>query len=29
VRCADLAGVGDRMRTDQCADRLRSSPDLS
>ena len=29
VRCADLAGVGDRMRTDQCADRLRSRPDLS
>jgi len=29
VRCADLAGLGDRMRTDQCAARLRSSPDLS
>jgi len=29
VGCADLAGVGDRMRTDQCAARLRSRPDLS
>ncbi len=29
MRCADLAGVGDRMRTDQCAARLRSRPDFS
>ena len=29
VRCADLAGLGDRMRTDQCAARLRSRPDFS
>jgi tetratricopeptide (TPR) repeat protein len=29
VRCADLAGLGDRMRTDQCATRLRSRPDFS
>ena len=29
VRCADLAGLGDRMHTDQCAARLRSGPDFS
>jgi len=29
VRCADLAGLGDRMHADQCAARLRSSPDFS
>jgi tetratricopeptide (TPR) repeat protein len=29
VRCADLAGLGDRMHTDQCAARLRSRPDFS
>src|SRR4051812_35426848 len=29
VRCADLAGVGDQTRTDQCAARLRSHPDFS
>ncbi|HZD07393.1 MAG TPA: tetratricopeptide repeat protein, partial [Candidatus Limnocylindrales bacterium] len=29
VHCADLAGVGDRTRTDQCAARLRSRPDFS
>jgi tetratricopeptide (TPR) repeat protein len=29
VRCADLAGLGNRMRTDQCAARLRSRPDFS
>ena len=29
VGCADLAGLGERMRTDQCAARLRSRPDLS
>jgi tetratricopeptide (TPR) repeat protein len=29
VRCADLAGLGDRMRADQCAARLRSRPDFS
>ena len=29
VHCADLAGLGDRVRTDQCAARLRSRPDFS
>ena len=29
VRCADLAGLGDRTRADQCAARLRSRPDFS
>lgn len=29
VRCADLAGLGDRMHTDQCAARLGSGPDFS
>lgn len=29
VRCADLAGLGDRARTDECAARLRSRPDFS
>jgi tetratricopeptide (TPR) repeat protein len=29
VRCADLAGLGDRIRTDQCAARLGSIPDFS
>ncbi|MGE5055463.1 MAG: tetratricopeptide repeat protein [Acidobacteriota bacterium] len=29
VRCADLAGLGDRVRIDECAARLRSRPDFS
>ena len=29
VRCADLAGRGDRVRSDECAARLRSRPDFS
>lgn len=29
VRCADLAGLGDRMHADQCAARLLSRPDFS
>ena len=29
VRCADLAGLGERTRTDECAARLRSLSDFS
>jgi len=29
VRCADLAGLGERTRADECAARLRSRPDFS